>query len=131
MEIKDKTENILLSRIEVEAEISFEKSVTPSGEDVKKELSKALEVEADLIVVKKIEVGVGTTTAKVTAYQYLSKDDLKNIEPREKKKEEKKEGEEAAKKEEPKAEKKEEVKEAPKEEKAEAKEEPKPKEKKE
>ena len=86
IEIKDKKENILLSRIEVEADLSFEKGATPSAEDIKKELSKALEVEADLIAIKKIDGSFGNTQAKVVAYQYLSKDDLKNIEPKEKKK---------------------------------------------
>lgn len=119
IEIKNKKENILLSRIEVEADLSFEKGATPSTEDVKKELSKALEVEADLIAIKKIDGSFGNTQAKISAYQYLSKDDLKNIEPKEKKKEEKKAEEAPAeKKESPKAEDKpaEKAKEAPKEE---------------
>ena len=89
IEIKNKQDNILLSRIEVEADISFEKKATPSTDEVKQALSKELEVEKDLIVIKKIDTSFGETSGKVTAYQYLSKDEIKNIEPRNKKAEEK------------------------------------------
>jgi ribosomal protein S24E len=122
IEVKNKTENILLSRIEVQGNISFDKGPTPSEEDVKKELSKVLEVEKDLIIIKGIYTGYGENTAELTAYQYLSKDDLKNIEPKDKKK--KAENKEGEKKEAPAEEKKEapaeEKKEAPAEEKKEA-----------
>ncbi len=124
IEIKDKKENILLSRIEVNAVVSFGKKATPSSDAIKQELSKALEVEKDLIVIKKINNSFGETFVEVVAFQYLSKDELKNIEPRDKKAEKAKveaekkakEGGEKAeapaeeKKEEPKAEEKEEKK---------------------
>ena len=111
IEIKNKKDNILLSRIEVEATVSFNKKATPSTEEVKGALSKELEVEKDLIIIKGIKSSFGKTTAEVLAYQYLSKDDIKNIEPKNKQAEEKAKADaEAAKapaeekKEEPKAE---------------------------
>jgi ribosomal protein S24E len=94
VEIKSKKENLLLSRIEVGALINFEKA-TPSAEETRQGLAKALEVEKDLIAVKKISTAFGHKNAKVLAYQYFSKEDLKNIEPKVKAKKEKKEGEAA------------------------------------
>jgi ribosomal protein S24E len=98
--IKNKTENILLSRIEVVGEATFDKSATPSEDQVKQALSKELGVEKGLIVIKSIDTIFGDTCAKILAYQYLSKDEIKRIEPRNKKKEEaeKKKAEEAKKK---------------------------------
>ncbi len=84
LKVINKKENILLSRIEVEAEISFKNKATPSAEEVKQQLSKILEVGKDLIVLKQIDTSFGDTSAKILAYQYLSKDDLNTIEPRKK-----------------------------------------------
>lgn len=91
LKVINKKENILLSRIEVEAEISFKNKATPSTEEVKQQLSKTLEVGKDLIVLKQIDTSFGDTSAKILAYQYLSKDDLNIIEPKIKKKEAKQE----------------------------------------
>lgn len=84
-EIKDKKENILLSRIEVEAAITFEKA-TPALEEVRQALAKALEVDKELVAVKKIATSFGHSTAKVSAYQYFSKDEMAKIEPKKKEK---------------------------------------------
>jgi ribosomal protein S24E len=88
LEITQKKENILLSRIELEAVIKFEKS-TPSIEEVKQALSKSLEVEKDLIAVKKIATSFGHSSAVVTANQYFSKEDMQRIEPKRKEKKDK------------------------------------------
>ena len=93
IEIKNKKENILLSRIELEACASFDKKQTPSTEEIKQELSKVLEIEKGLIVVKKIHTSFGDASAKVFAYQYLSKEELKKIERSVEKKEEPKKAE--------------------------------------
>ena len=79
-------DNILLSRKEVTAELSFFGAKTPSKEEVKKKLSEKLKVSENLIVVKSIDGKFGSPTAKVLAYSYLSEGDLKRIEPKEKKK---------------------------------------------
>ncbi len=141
IDIKNKKENIMFSRIEIEAAMTFEKSATPSGEQVAQKLSAVLEVDKKLVVIKNITTKYGETAAKVTAYQYLSEEELLNHEPKiakiradeEKKAAEeakKKADEEAAKKaeekkEEPKEKKKEEPAEKKEEAKAEKKEEPK------
>jgi ribosomal protein S24E len=93
MDITSKKENILLSRIEIEAECKFEKA-TPSMEEVKQALSKVLEIEKDLIAVKSIYTAFGHSQAKVIAHQYFSKEDMLKIEP--KKKEKKNKNAEAA-----------------------------------
>lgn len=122
----------LLSRKEIEAELSFNGSV-PSGNDVKKAVAKELGCDEKIVVIKQIMNKFSGNFAKVFAYQYMSEDEMKKIELSSKKKVDKgakapKEKPKAtAPKEEKKAEEKpkEEVKkEAPKEEKkAEAKEE--------
>jgi len=78
-DITSKTDNLLLSRIEVAGEISFEKA-TPSGADVKVAAAKKLGVEQNLIALKGIYMSYGQHSAKVFLHQYTTKDDLKNIE---------------------------------------------------
>jgi small subunit ribosomal protein S24e len=117
IKIIEKKENPLLSRIKVLAEISFEKA-TPSNNDVKKQIASEIKADENLVVVKNIYTQYGSTSAKVTALVYNSKEDLEKIEPKPKK-EEKKPGEQPAEKAEaPKETPKEEAKpaEAPKEE---------------
>lgn len=118
--IKNKIENILLSRIEVDAEIKYDKQATPSTEDVRQSLSKELEVDKDLVVIKKIDTKYGAHIADVKAYQYFSKDEKNKLEPKVKEGEEKKEEAKPAEK---KEEAKEKAEEKPAEKKEEAKEE--------
>jgi ribosomal protein S24E len=123
----DKTEEKpLLARKEVAGKMTFEGKATPSNADVAKAIASELKTDEKLVVVKHIYTAFGSCEAEIQAYVYNTEEDLKKIEPKEKKKGEKKEGEgeeapaEAAPAEKPAEEKKEE---APKEEK---KEEPKP-----
>lgn len=86
IEILNKRDNILLSRIEIEASISFAQHATPSISSVQQAISKQLEIDPGLIVVKEIKTSFGHPNAKVLVYQYLSKDELNRIEPKKKEK---------------------------------------------
>ncbi len=79
--ITAKNENKLLSRMDIAAELSFEKA-TPSENEVKEGLSKALEVDKELIVIQKIATSFGMTQAKVAAHQYFNKEDILKLEPK-------------------------------------------------
>ena len=81
VDIKNKKENILLSRIEVECRITFEGKETPSNEQLGQKLAAVLEVDKNLLVIKSIYTEYGTTVADVTAYQYLSEEELLIQEP--------------------------------------------------
>ena len=118
VKINNKAENILLSRIEVNGEISFSGNTTPSMQEVQQDVAKELDVDKDLVVIKKIGTLYGESRANVTAYQYFSKDERDNLEPKLVADEKKKAEEAAKKKEEAKEEK---PAEAPKEEKKEEK----------
>jgi ribosomal protein S24E len=85
IEILNKKENVLLSRIEVTAKMRFE-NATPSTDNVRDALSKALAVDKELVAVKKIDTAFGHKSAQVTVYQYFSKDELAKIEPKKKEK---------------------------------------------
>ncbi|MBR9698926.1 hypothetical protein GOV09_00515 [Candidatus Woesearchaeota archaeon] len=141
IDINEKKENILLSRFEIQGVVHFDKA-TPSRANVQEALSKELKVDKSLIVIKIIDTAFGDRTAKVTVYQYISKEERDRLEPltvkaeaeaAKKDAEAKKKAETEAPKEEAPAEKKEEPKEEkkeePKEEKKEAKEEVKEKKK--
>jgi len=82
VEITNKTENILLSRIEVEGKIEFSGTSTPSTEDVKKDVSKTLDVDKDLVVIKNINTMYGESRATIKVYQYISKDERDRLEPK-------------------------------------------------
>lgn len=128
IKILDQKKEPLLSRTIITAEVSFEASVTPSKEEVKKNIAAQLkagtQTKSDsspekLTIVKKIHHNFGSTTGKITAYVYDSEKDMKNIEPKKKESKDKKPAEGAPakpeeKKEEPKEDK---PAEAPKEEK--------------
>ena len=90
IEIKNKTENKLLSRIEVTAEISFSGKSTPNMNEVKDAATKALEIDKELLIIKKIHTDYGHSKAIVTIFQYYSKEDLSKIEPKPKVKKDKK-----------------------------------------
>jgi len=96
IKIIEKKENPLLSRIKVLAEITFQKA-TPSNDSVKKQIASEVKADENLVVVKNIYTQYGSTSAKVTALVYNSKEDLEKIEPKSKK-EEKKPGEQPAEK---------------------------------
>jgi ribosomal protein S24E len=79
LNIKEERKEELLSRKRVIAEIEFE-GATPSGEDVKNEIAKAVKADASLVVVKKILNVFGKTKAAVTALVYSNADEMKKIE---------------------------------------------------
>jgi len=131
----------MLSREEVVAEVDFVNVATPSREKLKEEFSKVLEKDPKILVIKKIQTHFGSASGRVLVYVYDSEEELKKIEPKEKKpakpagaKPEEKPAEEKPeekKEEKPKEEKKEEKKEKPEEKKkAKPKKEEKPEEKK-
>jgi ribosomal protein S24E len=74
----------LLSRKEIEAELSFNGPV-PSGNEVKKAVAKGLGCDESIVVIKQIMNKFSDNSAKVFAYQYMSEDDMKKIEPSSKK----------------------------------------------
>lgn len=113
IEIKEKKESPLLSRIEVIADLSYE-NTTPSNVEIKKQLAKKLNVDEKLVMIKNIKTYFGMHKAKIFANVYKKDKDIR-------------EPEHIFRKQEPK-EKKEKPVEKPKEEKAEAKKEEKPKE---
>ncbi|MBU0532618.1 hypothetical protein KKB44_03935 [Candidatus Micrarchaeota archaeon] len=132
VDIKSTVENKLLSRKEIEAEVSYE-GATPSRVDIKQSICGKIGANPDLVVLREINTFFGKQMAKIVAHSYENADALANTEPehiqkrykvgKEAPKEEPKAEAKEEKKEEPKAEAK---KEAPKEEKKEApKEEPK------
>lgn len=71
----------LLDRIEVTAEVAFDK-VTPSREELKKAVAAKTAHKEELVVVRKIETAFGKSTAKVFAYIYTSPEALNKIETR-------------------------------------------------
>ncbi|MBD3164517.1 hypothetical protein GF323_04905 [Candidatus Woesearchaeota archaeon] len=79
--VKNKKENMLLSRIEIDAELDFRGMPTPSEQDVKKALSKEFNVEEHLIVIKKIATFNGRGEAVVNAHQYISREERDRLEP--------------------------------------------------
>lgn len=76
-------ENALLQRKDVTATLTFDKA-TPSNAEVSKALAAKLSAPEDAIVIKKIEGGFGTTSAKVRAVVYASAEQKLKIEPKKK-----------------------------------------------
>lgn len=131
LNITDKKEEKLLSRLKVEGKLKFEGSSTPSNDQVRELIAKNLGKDAKLVVVKNIYTKYGAASADVLAYVYDNERKLKELEKVNKKSKEKKKEddpkekakpealkEEAKPEEKPAEEKKKEVKEEPKEEKA-------------
>lgn len=84
LEIKNKKDNPLLSRIEVSGVLTFE-GATPSNEQVAQGIASQLKVEPAVVKMKKITTGVGSNQADFTAFVYSSKEELDRIEPKPKK----------------------------------------------
>jgi len=76
MEIVNNKENKLLGRKEVTAKLTVEKA-TLSRADAKSKLAKALKVEEDLIIIKKIKSVFGSLNVVIEANIYDSKESLK------------------------------------------------------
>ena len=84
IEIKNKKDNPLLSRIEVSGIVAFE-GVTPSNEQVAQSIASQLKVDASVVKMKHIYTGFGEHEAKFLALVYNSKEELDRIEPKPKK----------------------------------------------
>jgi ribosomal protein S24E len=134
VDIKSKTDNQLLGRKEIEAEVSYS-GATPSRTDLKQAVCGKVGVNPDMTVLRDVQTTYGKQLAKVVLHTYEKMEKLMEVEPEhirkrdkvgetpkeEPKKEEapKEAPKEEAPKEEPKEAPKEEKKEAPKEEKKE------------
>ena len=94
LKILDKKDESLLSRINIKAEATFQ-GVTPSKEELQKQIASSLKVDEKLIVIKNVKTFFGQEKVRITAFQYESEGALKNIEPKKKEKAEKKEDEAA------------------------------------
>jgi len=115
LNIVQKKEEPLLSRINAEAEVTFD-SATPSNKDIRRVLAKSLGKDEKLIDIKGIYNSYGLKQAKVLCYAYESEEALSKIKKEGKKAKEKAEKgkkEQEGKKQEAEA-KKEQPKEAPK-----------------
>ena len=114
--------NELLGRKDIVAEVDFS-GATPSKVDISKMIASKTGVDEKLVIIKVIDTEYGNQKAKVKAFAYNSKDDLKKLEKVEEKEEVAPEGAapvvEAPKVEAPTEEKKEETPEKPKVEKSE------------
>lgn len=84
LKITEEKDNPLLSRKEVYAEVSFDKA-TPSNAEIGKAIAEKVSSKEELVVVKKIAGGFGTTTAKIHAHVYKDKEQKEKIEPKIKK----------------------------------------------
>ncbi|GEM_PF-444368 len=80
VDIKSTVENKLLSRKEIEAEVSYE-GATPSRGDIKQSICGKIGANPDLVVLREINTGFGKQMAKVVAHSYENVDALANTEP--------------------------------------------------
>ncbi len=79
LEITEKKDNPLLSRIDIKASLEYE-ATTPSNDQVKSEIAKKLSVDPSLIVMKQIKTYYGFRKADVIACAYSKKEELLKIE---------------------------------------------------
>ncbi|MBC8501169.1 MAG: hypothetical protein H8D38_05415 [DPANN group archaeon] len=80
MQIKNQTENKLLGRTEIEAEIAFT-GTTPSRDEIRKQLAKQLKVDESVVIVRKIETSFGESAANIQANVYKKEKELQGSEP--------------------------------------------------
>ncbi len=93
LNIADKKEQKLLSRLEVKGKITFSGGATPSSDQVKEAIAKNLGKDAKLIVVKNIYTDYGSASADIMVYVYDDEKKMKELEETNKKSKDKKEGE--------------------------------------
>jgi small subunit ribosomal protein S24e len=74
------TENKLLDRKEIEAEVSFD-GATPKRAEIKSAISQKIGADPDLMVVRKVTNLYGRHAVKVVAHAYSKKESLMSIEP--------------------------------------------------
>ena len=83
--IKEKKEKPLLNRIEIKGILSFDKATPPNAE-LQKNIANSQKIKPGLVVIKHIYTAYGKPEAEILAYVYNSEKDLKNTEPKPKKK---------------------------------------------
>ncbi|MBW2973526.1 hypothetical protein KY346_03985 [Candidatus Woesearchaeota archaeon] len=88
IDIKNKKENPLLSRIEVSGIIAFD-GATPSNEQVSQGIAAQMKVDVSVVKMKNIRTSMGSHQAEFLAFVYNTKADLDKIEPKPKKQVEK------------------------------------------
>jgi len=79
IDIKNKFENKLLKRTEVDFVIKFDK-VIPNRANIRLKLSSMINANKDLLVIQKVLTKTGTLEAVGKAHVYTSKDQLSKIE---------------------------------------------------
>ncbi len=89
MKIIKQEKSNLLPRIDIVANMEHINKKTPSNDEVRKELSKLMKVDEELILVKHIYDGYGSGISKIEAYAYNSKEDIALITKKGKKEKEK------------------------------------------
>ncbi|MFH1785951.1 MAG: hypothetical protein ABH842_05980 [Candidatus Micrarchaeota archaeon] len=78
--IVSNTDNKLLDRKEVKAEISFTGS-TPNRTQLKEAVGQKIGANPELIALRQVTSNFGRHSVKVTAYAYSSKESLMGVEP--------------------------------------------------
>ncbi|MEW6749339.1 MAG: hypothetical protein AB1295_06560 [Candidatus Micrarchaeota archaeon] len=74
------TDNKLLDRKEIEAEVGFD-GATPKRSELKAAVCQKLALSPDMTVLRKVQSSFGRKTVTVTAFSYSSKEALAATEP--------------------------------------------------
>lgn len=75
-----KTDNKLLDRKEIQAEITFA-GPTPNRNDIRQALCEKIGANPDLVVLREINASYGKQSVKILAHSYGKKESLMEIEP--------------------------------------------------
>ncbi|NYZ74330.1 hypothetical protein H0O00_04255 [Candidatus Micrarchaeota archaeon] len=78
--IVSNTDNKLLDRKEIEAEVSFD-AATPKRFQLKEAVGQKIGANPELMVLRKVVNAFGSHTVRITAYAYSSKELLMATEP--------------------------------------------------
>lgn len=80
VEIEGKKDNLLLERLEVNFRVDHEGGATPTREEVRDQLAKALKVEKSTIIVDEIRTEFGKQMSSGYAKVYKSVESAKKLE---------------------------------------------------
>ena len=80
VDIKSKTDNKLLSRKEVEAEVTFD-GPTPRREELRQAISAKIGADPELVVLREVRNTFGRKAVSVVAHAYSSREILMQTEP--------------------------------------------------
>ena len=80
VKINATSDNKLLERKEVEAEVSFA-GPTPKKHDIKEAIAHKIGANPELVVLREVGNEYGRKTVKVSAHVYTDMDKLKKVEP--------------------------------------------------